>query len=52
MGDKKDRVTGKVQETAGNLTGDSEKATKGRRKQIKGDVKKSGQKLKDAAKKL
>ena len=52
MGDKSDRVSGKVQEGVGKVTGDHKQAEKGRRKQMKGDVKKSGAKLKDAAKKL
>jgi uncharacterized protein YjbJ (UPF0337 family) len=52
MGDKSDRATGKVQEGVGKVTGDRRQAEKGRGKQMKGDVKKSGEKLKDAAKKL
>jgi uncharacterized protein YjbJ (UPF0337 family) len=52
VGDKSDKVTGKVQEGAGKVTGDHSQAEKGRRKQMKSDVKKSGKKLKDAAKKL
>ena len=49
---KKDRASGKVKEAAGRATGDDKLAAKGRREQIKGDVKKSGEKLKDAAKKM
>jgi uncharacterized protein YjbJ (UPF0337 family) len=49
---KTDRASGKVKETAGKVTGDDRLAAKGRREQIKGDVKKSGEKLKDAAKKM
>ena len=52
MGDKSDRASGKVKEAVGKAKGDKNLATKGRREQIKGDVKKSGKKLKDAAKKL
>ena len=52
MGDKTDRASGKVKEAAGKVTGDPDLQAKGRREQIKGDVKKSGEKLKDAAKKL
>jgi uncharacterized protein YjbJ (UPF0337 family) len=52
MGDKKDRASGQVKEKAGVATGDRRLAAKGRREQIKGDVKKSGKKLKDAAKKM
>jgi uncharacterized protein YjbJ (UPF0337 family) len=52
MGDKTDRASGKVKEAAGKAKGDSDLAAKGRREQIKGDVKKSGKKLKDAAKKM
>ena len=49
---KKDRASGKAKEAAGKVTGDQGLAAKGRREQIKGDVKKSGKKLKDAAKKM
>ena len=52
MGDKTDRASGAVKEAAGKAKGDPDLAAKGRREQIKGDVKKSGKKLKDAAKKL
>jgi uncharacterized protein YjbJ (UPF0337 family) len=52
MGDKTDRTKGKLEETAGKLRGDPDQESKGRRKQIKGDVKKSGEKLKDAVKKM
>jgi uncharacterized protein YjbJ (UPF0337 family) len=52
MGDKSDRASGAMKEAAGKATGDRGLAAKGRRKQIKGDVKKSGKKLKDAAKKM
>jgi uncharacterized protein YjbJ (UPF0337 family) len=51
MGDKKDRVTGKVKQTAGRATGDKDLQAKGRREQVKGNVKAGGKKLKDAAKK-
>ena len=52
MGDKADRTTGKAKEAAGKASGNRSLAAQGRREQIKGDVKKSGKKLKDAAKKL
>ena len=52
MGDKSDRASGKVKEAAGKATGDEGMAAEGRREQMKGDVKKSGKKLKDAAKKM
>ena len=49
---KTDRASGKVKETVGKAKGDSNLAAKGRREQIKGDVKQSGKKIKDAAKKM
>ncbi|HSC49972.1 MAG TPA: CsbD family protein [Gaiellaceae bacterium] len=49
---KTDRASGKVKEAAGEATNNRDLAAKGRREQIKGDVKKSGEKLKDAAKKM
>ena len=52
MGDKSDRASGKVKEAAGEATRNPDLAAEGRREQIKGDVKKSGKKLKDAAKKM
>ena len=52
MGDKADRASGAAKEAAGRATGNRRLAAKGRREQIKGDVKKSGKKLKDAAKKM
>jgi uncharacterized protein YjbJ (UPF0337 family) len=52
MGDKTDRASGAAKETAGRLTRNPGLTEDGRREQIKGDVKKSGKKLKDAAKKL
>jgi uncharacterized protein YjbJ (UPF0337 family) len=52
MGDKSDRASGAAKEAAGEATGNESLAAKGRREQIKGDVKKSGEKLKDAAKKM
>jgi uncharacterized protein YjbJ (UPF0337 family) len=51
MGDKTDRITGKVKETAGRATGDNELETKGRREQVKGNLKSGAKKVKDAAKK-
>ena len=52
MGDKADRASGKTKEAAGRATGNRGLTAKGRREQIKGNVKKSGKKLKDAAKKM
>jgi uncharacterized protein YjbJ (UPF0337 family) len=52
MGSKADRTKGKAKEAAGKLTRDRELAERGRRQQIKGDVKAGAKKAKDAAKKL
>jgi uncharacterized protein YjbJ (UPF0337 family) len=52
MGDKTDRASGAMKEAAGQVKRDPGLAAEGRREQIKGDVKKSGKKLKDAAKKM
>jgi uncharacterized protein YjbJ (UPF0337 family) len=52
MGDKADRTSGAMKEAAGNVTRDPDLTAKGRREQVKGNVKKSGKKLKDAAKKM
>jgi len=52
MGDKTDRASGKMKEAAGRAKRDPGLVEKGRSEQIKGDVKKSGKKLKDAAKKM
>jgi uncharacterized protein YjbJ (UPF0337 family) len=52
MGDKADRIRGKVKESFGRATRDRALEEQGRRDQVKGDVKKSGEKMKDAAKKL
>jgi uncharacterized protein YjbJ (UPF0337 family) len=51
MGDKTDRVTGKVKEQAGRALDDDKLVTKGRREQAKGNAKAGAKKLKDAAKK-
>jgi uncharacterized protein YjbJ (UPF0337 family) len=52
MSDKTDRASGTLKEAAGKVTGDRDLQAEGRREQIKGDVKESAEKLKDAAKKL
>jgi uncharacterized protein YjbJ (UPF0337 family) len=52
MGSKADRTKGTVKEAAGKVTRNPELAEKGRRQQIKGDVKAGAKKVKDAAKKL
>ncbi len=52
MGDKSDRASGAMKEATGKATGNEGLAEKGRREQIKGNVKKSAKKLKDAGKKM
>jgi uncharacterized protein YjbJ (UPF0337 family) len=52
MGNKSDRTKGAVKRAAGNLTGDEELKEQGRRDQVKGNVKASAKKAKEAAKKL
>jgi uncharacterized protein YjbJ (UPF0337 family) len=52
MGDKADRFKGQAKEKAGQASNDHKLAEEGRRDQIKGDLKKSGEKAKDALKKL
>jgi uncharacterized protein YjbJ (UPF0337 family) len=52
MGDKSDRASGTVKEAAGKVTGNRDLQAEGRREQAKGNVKQSGKKLKDAAKKI
>jgi uncharacterized protein YjbJ (UPF0337 family) len=51
MGSKKDQVTGTVKKATGAAVGNESLEAKGRREQVKGNVKSSGKKLKDAAKK-
>jgi uncharacterized protein YjbJ (UPF0337 family) len=51
MGDKTDRVSGTLKETAGKATGDRGLAQKGRDEQAKGDIKSAGKKTKNAIKK-
>ena len=51
MGDKTDRLTGQMKEKTGRATGDRDLAIKGRREQIKGNLKAAGKKLKNAARK-
>jgi uncharacterized protein YjbJ (UPF0337 family) len=51
MGDKTDRASGKVKETAGRFTGSPKLEQKGRDEQAKGNLKQSAKKLKDAVKK-
>ena len=51
MGNKTDRVTGQMKEKTGRATGDRSLETKGRREQVKGNVKAGAKKFKDAAKK-
>ena len=52
MGNKSDRAKGKAKEAAAQVTRDRGLAEEGRRDQIKGDVKASGKKAKDAIRKL
>jgi uncharacterized protein YjbJ (UPF0337 family) len=52
MGDKTDRATGALKETAGTATNDPRLVREGRREQAKGDMKKAGKKVKDALKKF
>ena len=51
MGDKTDRVTGKVKETTGRVTGNRKLKNRGRREQEKAHLKKAGRAVKDAVKK-
>ena len=52
MGDKSDRTGGQIKEKAGEAVGNRKLAESGRRDQIKGDLKSSGKKVKNAARKL
>lgn len=52
MGDKKDRLTGKVKQAVGKAKDDPGMEAAGRRHEVKGNVKAGGKKLKDAGKKL
>ena len=52
MGDKTQRLKGQIKEKVGIAKGDATLQDKGRRDQVKGNLKKSGEKAKDAAKKL
>jgi uncharacterized protein YjbJ (UPF0337 family) len=52
VGNKADRAKGQAKEKAGEALGKPGLAEKGRRKQMKGDLKAAGKKLKDAAKKM
>ena len=52
MGDKIQRAKGKVKEETGRLRDDPGQVDEGRREQVKGNLKKSAQKAKDAVKKL
>ena len=52
MGNKADRTKGAAKEAAGKATRNRELAERGRRQQIKSDVKAGVKKAKDAAKKL
>jgi uncharacterized protein YjbJ (UPF0337 family) len=45
------KVTGKVKEGAGKVTGDRVLEAKGRGDQVAGDLKQAGEKVKDAVKK-
>jgi uncharacterized protein YjbJ (UPF0337 family) len=52
MGDKTDRAKGTLKETTGVVTDNDRLVREGRREQAKGDMKKAGEKVKDAAKKF
>jgi uncharacterized protein YjbJ (UPF0337 family) len=52
MGDKTDRAKGAMKETAGVATDNPNLVREGRREQAKGDMKKAGEKVKDALKKF
>ncbi len=49
MSGEADKLTGKVKEAGGDLTGDDELKAKGENQQVAGDVKNVGDKLKDKA---
>ena len=51
MGDKMDRLTGKIKEKTGKATKDPGLAQQGRDEQAKGDIKQSAEKAKEAVKK-
>src|SRR5262245_28357714 len=51
VGDKTDRASGKIKETAGRVTGSPSLKQKGQDEQAKGNLKQSGKKLKEAVKK-
>ena len=51
VGDKTDRLSGKMKEKTGRAVGDQDLEADGRREQAKGNVKSAGKKIKDAAKK-
>jgi uncharacterized protein YjbJ (UPF0337 family) len=52
MGDKTDRAKGKAKEATAHVKRDPALAEEGRRDQMKGDLKSSAKKAKDAVKKL
>jgi uncharacterized protein YjbJ (UPF0337 family) len=52
VGDKADRAGGAMKEAAGKVTRNPDLAEEGRRDQVKGDIKKAGKKVKDAASKM
>jgi uncharacterized protein YjbJ (UPF0337 family) len=52
MADKTDRAKGTVKQKTGEAVGNEKLAASGRRERVKGNVKASGKKMKDAAKKL
>jgi uncharacterized protein YjbJ (UPF0337 family) len=51
MGNKTDRVSGQIKKKTGAAVGNESLEAKGRREEVKGNVKAGGKKLKDAAKK-
>jgi uncharacterized protein YjbJ (UPF0337 family) len=49
MGGDSDKFAGKVKEAAGDLIGDDELKTEGKKQGVAGDVKNAGEKVKDKA---
>ena len=52
MGDTIQRLKGTITEQTGRLRGDAGQVDRGRRDQVKGNLKKSAQKARDALKKV
>jgi uncharacterized protein YjbJ (UPF0337 family) len=52
MGNTIQRLKGKIKEQSGRARGDAAQVDRGRRDQVKGNLKKSAQKARDALRKL